>query len=134
MYDGMAGSGMLGALNSVGMSGGSGAGLAPDDIKDPYMQLTPNATSSDAAGAQKAGNNIFDPFGTLVSDNEVIEEVEEVLPTIDDYELNANSDIQDRPQTSIFDIISVRYLKSGYPVLLKQRAPASKKEEVLNQK
>jgi hypothetical protein len=123
IYDGVVDSGTLGAINEI--KGLQSTGLGSDSNKDPYMLFTPSSSSSTSDEAQKKNGGVLDPFGNLIDDQKVVENVEEVLPTIDDYELNANSDIQDRPSASIFDIISVRYIKSGYPVLLKQRAPAS---------
>jgi hypothetical protein len=135
IYDGVVDSGTLGAINEI--KGLQSTGFGNDTNKDPYMLFTPNSSSSSSTDdAQKKSGGVLDPFGNLIDDQKVVENVEEVLPTIDDYELNANSDIQDRPSASIFDIISVRYIKSGYPVLLKQRAPASTttNDKELNQK
>jgi hypothetical protein len=138
IYDGVVESGSLDAMNEIRGLNSASSRLENEQSQDSYMKFTPNATSSDAGNVAPKNNNIFDPFGSLVDNEEEIalENLEDVMPKIDDYDLNANSDVQNNPSASIFDIISSRYMKTGYPVLLKNRAPASqpKTGEEMNQK
>jgi hypothetical protein len=119
--------GMMPALQRAQeLNGGNKLG---EGIKDPYMMFTPNAAPETSDSGSKKSEGVDFGFGDF-SDNTdrsiAMSEPEEVLVGLEEYDV-AVEDIHKKPSVSIFDIISNRYIKSGYEQLLKNKKNSNQK-------